>query len=293
MKIGSVAWGWTPTPEDMPSGDSLLRIADSVAALGFEFIDYLSTSASLESYFTKGEARRVGEHARAAGLFVQGLVFQSSDWNSPDAQRRAAQLRYFRKCADAACEMGAGSVSCIIPGPYGARPNRQGSPSEKKALNLPAAYVWQEDWDRFVNALGEAADIAAARGLRVAMECFPGSLCATPHAMLALLRDVGRANLGIQLDTAHLMNQRIDPETAVFMLGGARIFHVHTKDSDGMTRGNLPCGCGLVDYTAVLAALGHVGYQGHASVEVEFTDNPARYMRQALEHLRMCAMGAY
>ena len=36
MKIGSVAWGWTPTPEDMPENDSLERIADNVRALGFD-----------------------------------------------------------------------------------------------------------------------------------------------------------------------------------------------------------------------------------------------------------------
>lgn len=50
MKIGSVAWGWTPIPEDMPEGDSLLRIADNVKGLGFDVVDYLSDYESLDNF---------------------------------------------------------------------------------------------------------------------------------------------------------------------------------------------------------------------------------------------------
>jgi sugar phosphate isomerase/epimerase len=141
--------------------------------------------------------------------------------------------------------------------------------------------------------IGKACDLASAHGLRIAMECFPHSLCATPHAMLQLIADVARLNLGIQLDTAHLVNQNIDVETAIFMLGGKKIFNVHAKDSDGLTRGNLPAGAGIVDYTAVLKALKNVGYEGNLSIEVEFTNNPGRYMAQALGHIRLCMNGEY
>ncbi|MDI9471201.1 MAG: sugar phosphate isomerase/epimerase family protein [Bacillota bacterium] len=292
MKIYSVAWGWTPVPEDMPQGDSLLQIADQVAALGFDGIDYLSTFESLDSYFTAGRCRRIREHCAGLGLDIGGFVFQSSNWNNPDPAVTSEQLRFFAKCALAAVELGAGTISCIIPGPFGARGTRAGaSPSEPRSLKLPADYSWQQDWDRFVGSLTQAVDIAADHGLRVALECFPGSLCSTPHAMLQVLRDVGRPNFGIQLDTAHLMNQHIDVETAVYMLGGKNILNVHLKDSDGLTRGNLPPGSGLIDYVAFLAALKNVGYEGTASIEVEFTDNPRRYMKQGLGHIRQILDG--
>ena len=288
MKIGSVAWGWTPTPEDMPEGDSLLRIADSVKQLGFEIIDYLSDYDSLELFFTDGKAREIGEYCRGVGLEVGGLVFQSNLWNQVDAQVKQKQLDYFKKCANAAKIMGASAISCIIPGPHGAKPNRRPSPSDKIALNLPADYSWERDFDNYCAQMAQACDIAADHGLKIALECFPGSLCSTPHAMLATLARVERKNFGIQLDTAHLMNQHIDIETAIFILGGGRIFNVHAKDSDGMARGNLACGTGLIDYTAVVRALRSVGYKGNISIEVEFTANPMRYMKQALEHLREC-----
>ena len=294
MKIYSVAWGWTPIPEDMPEGDSLLRIADRVKALGFDGVDYLSTRESLDTFFTPENCEKLRSYCAALELPIGGFVFQSAAWNNPNPAVTAEQLRYFEKCCKAAVAIGAGTISCIIPGPYGARGvRRNASPSEKISCHLPDDYSWEADWGRFVCSLQKACDIAAGYGLRIALECFPGSLCSTPHAMLAVIRDVQRENFGIQLDTAHLLNQHIDPETAVYMLGGKRIFNVHFKDSDRMTRGNLPAGTGVCDYTAMLRALRNVGYGGTVSIEVEFTDNPGRYMRQALEHVRLCDKGEY
>jgi sugar phosphate isomerase/epimerase len=111
--------------------------------------------------------------------------------------------------------------------------------------------------------------------------------------MLEAVRCINRDNFGIQLDTAHLMNQRIDIETAIYMLGAKNIFNVHAKDSDGLTRGNLPCGSGCIDYNAVIRALRDIGYAGNISIEVEFTDNPKRYMKQAYDNLRQCLNGTY
>jgi D-psicose/D-tagatose/L-ribulose 3-epimerase len=291
MKIGSVAWGWTPTPEDMPEGGSLLRIADQIKEIGFDIVDYLSDFDSLDKFFTDEKAKETGDYCRGIGLEIGGLVFQSNLWNQIDETIKQKQLDYFRKCANAAKYMGASAISCIIPGPYGAKPSYTPSPSDKKALNLPSDYSWNRDFDNYVSQMAKACDIAAEYGLKIALECFPGSLCSTPHAMLKTLECVNRKNFGIQLDTAHLMNQRIDIETAIFMLGGDRIVNVHAKDSDGMTRANLPCGVGLVDYIAVLRALNNVGYKGNISIEVEFTNNPKRFMKQAFDHLCECIAG--
>ena len=294
MKIYSVGWGWTLIPEDMPEGDSLIKIADNVKALGFDGVDYLSTYESLDEFYTPENCEKLRAHCESIGLPIGGFVFQSDIWNNPDEKVTAVQLAYFEKCAKAAAALGARVISCIIPGPYGAKGVRpDASPSEKISANLPDDYNWEADWGRFVCSLQKACDIAANYGLKIGLECFPGSLCSTPHAMLAVLKDVARENFGIQLDTAHLLNQHIDPETAVYMLGGKNIFNVHFKDTDGGNRTNLPAGCGICDYTAMLRALKNVGYQGTVSIEVEFTDKPARYMRQALEHVRLCDQGEY
>ena len=89
------------------------------------------------------------------------------------------------------------------------------------------------------------------------------------------------------------IDQHIDPEWTIYVLGGKRIFNVHCKDNDSISRGNIPAGCGICDYTAVIQALKNVGYQGNLAVELEFTDNPRRYNKQALEHLKLCVAGEY
>ncbi|GHU65612.1 myo-inosose-2 dehydratase [Clostridia bacterium] len=294
MKIHSVGWGWTLTPEDMPVGDSLIQIADDVKALGFDGVDYLSTYESLDEYFTKETCAKLNKRLALIGLDVGGFVFQSDTWNDPDDAVTRKQLDYFAKCVDAASWISAPIISCIIPRPFGSKPTRgNASPSEKRTYNLPKGYNFQADWDRFAANLGKACDIAAAKGITIALECFPGSLCSTPHAMVQIVKDVNRPNFGIQLDTAHLMNQKLDVETAVYQLGANSIKHVHCKDSDGLTRGNLPAGSGLVDYTRFFDVLEDVGYKGCASVEVEFTDNPKRYMKQALDNLKLCLAHKY
>ncbi|MDR0397451.1 MAG: sugar phosphate isomerase/epimerase [Oscillospiraceae bacterium] len=294
MKIHSVAWGWTLTPEDMPVGDSLIDIADGVKALGFDGVDYLSTRESLDEYFTQPVCEKIKRHLAAIGLDAGGFVFQSDEWNNPDKTAGELQLAYFAKCARAASWIGAPIISCIIPRPFGSKPTRgNASPSEKQTFNLPKGYSYQADWDRFASSLDKACGIAADYGITIALECFPKSLCSTPHAMIQIVNDIDRPNFGIQLDTAHLMNQRLDVETTIYQLGADRIKHLHCKDSDGLTRGNLPAGSGLVDYTRVFDVLEDIGYKGRASVEVEFTDNPARYMKQALDHLKLCLARGY
>ena len=39
MKLANVSWGWTPIPEDMPEGDSLIKIADQIHALKAQAAD--------------------------------------------------------------------------------------------------------------------------------------------------------------------------------------------------------------------------------------------------------------
>lgn len=294
MKIFSVAWGWTAIPEELPEGDSLVKIAEKVKKLGFDGVDYLSTYESLDVFFTKEKCYEIKSACQDLELGIGGLVFQSDLWNSPDQSIQNRQQEYFKKCVDAAKNLGASTISCIIPKPYGAKPTRlNASPSEKRAYNLPFNYDWQQDWNNFVGAIQKAVEIADNYDITVALECFPGSLCSTPHAMLKINEEINKANFGIQLDTAHLMNQSIDIETSIYMLGEKYIKNVHFKDSDGLTRTNLPAGCGLIDYSRILQALDNIGYKGNASIEVEFTDNPTRYMKQALDHINLCRKGLY
>ena len=158
---------------------------------------------------------------------------------------------------------------------------------------MPAGYCYQKDWETLMESYRKCLQTAKKYGLRMSVECFPYSMVSTPHAMLKMLEDINDPDFGIQLDTNHLVMQHIDPEWTIYMLGGKHIFNVHCKDSDAVSRNNIPAGCGICDYTAVIQALKNVDYDGNLSVELEFTDNPRRYNKQALDHLKLCLAGEY
>lgn len=295
MKLANVAWGWTPIPEDMPQGNSLLKIADQINALGFEGVDYLGTPEALDRFFTEKAAQELGEHSREIGLEPNVFVFQDAGWNALDCKARAESLRSFEKAAQTARRIGCPIVSTLVPLPCGATPWHfdPAAPAIKQGYQMPVEYCYQKDWETLMDSYRSCLEIAKKYGLRLSIECFPYSMISTPHAMLKVLDDIGDPDFGIQLDTNHLIMQHIDPEWTIYMLGGKHIFNVHCKDNDAVSRGNLPAGCGITDYTAVIKALRQVGYDGNLSVELEFTDNPRRYNKQALDHLKLCLAGEY
>ena len=295
MKLANVAWGWTPIPEDMPEGDSLIKIASEIRALGFEGVDYLGTPEALDQFFTKEAANALGEHSRSIGLEPNVFVFQEAGWNDPDPARNADCLDHFEKAAETAVNIGCKIVSTLVPLPFGATAwhFNPAAPAIKQSYRMPAGYCYKKDWETLMESYRKCLAIAKKHGLRMSVECFPGSIISTPHAMLKLLEDVNDPDFGIQLDTNHLVAQHIDPEWSIYVLGGEHIFNVHCKDCDAVSRSNIPAGCGITDYTAVIEALKKVGYKGNLSVELEFTDNPRRYNKQALDHLKLCLAGEY
>lgn len=296
MKLANVAWGWTPTPEDMPSGDSLFRITDEIRKIGFEGIDYIVTDDSLESYFTKDTCIRLGEHARAIGLEPNVVVYQAAKgWNDPNPDIRAHLREKFRQTAQAASWIGCKIASTVTPKAYGATPWRLNprAAAQKEGFHLPDDYDYSRDWENLRSAYALSLKDVKEFGLKCSIECHIFSMVGSPHAMLQMLREIDDPDFGIQLDTNHLIAQRTDPEWTIHMLGAQSIFNVHCKDHDMMGRGNIPAGCGITDFTEVIRALRAVGYDGNLTVELEFTDMPARYNRQAYEHIQKCLAGEY
>ena len=295
MKFANVSWGWTPIPEDVPQGDSMIKISDQIRALGFEEVDYLATQQGLDEFYDEANSVKLGNHARSIGLVPNVFVYQSSAWNNADEAVRQKNLDYFEKCAKVAKWVGCRIISSLSPPPCGAsgwRFNPRAN-AQKVTFNLPSDYDFKKDWATLIENYKAGLAIAKKYSLRMSIECFTMSMVATPHAMLKALEDIGDPDFGIQLDTNHLVAQRIDPEWTIRVLGAASIFNMHCKDHDAVTRGNIPAGAGIVDYTAVIGALRDVGYDGNLTVELEFTDNPRRYNKQALEHIKLCAKGEY
>ncbi|WP_137178320.1 sugar phosphate isomerase/epimerase [Roseomonas sp. AR75] len=113
-----------------------------------------------------------------------------------------------------------------------------------------------------VAALARAADLAAASGLRITLECvnrFENALVNTAADGLALIAEVGAPNILLHLDTHHMLIEEADPPRvvaeAVPQLGFLEFSESH--------RG--PLGAGNVDLSAIIAAA--QGYDGPIGFE--------------------------
>jgi sugar phosphate isomerase/epimerase len=153
--------------------------------------------------------------------------------------------------------------------------------------DYPETLEWQ--WrERVLPYWLEAAELAGAHGVRVAIEPQPGFVVYNTSTMLRLRDAVGR-DVGVNFDPSHLFWQQIDPLASARALTGA-IFHVHAKDT-GFDRGTLALDGVLetrrrpderawnfrsigdghpVDFwRELVAALRDAGYDGALSIEHE------------------------
>lgn len=96
----------------------------------------------------------------------------------------------------------------------------------------------------------------------------------TPTTMSRMLRDVGRPNLGVGLDTANLiLYGKANPVDAVDILG-PHVKSVHAKDGRWPTNPSelgeeVLIGTGLVDFKQVFTKLKRAGYTGAVTIERE------------------------
>jgi inosose dehydratase len=161
----------------------------------------------------------------------------------------------------------------------------------------------EADWQKFGEALTEAADHLARRGMRLAYHHHMGTVVETEDEIDRLMRLTGPA-VGLLLDTGHLTYAGGDV-LAVARRHAHRIVHVHCKDIrpavlararqrdqgflDAVVEGvfTVP-GDGSVDYKGLLAVLRDAGYSGWLVVEAEQDPkkaHPLTYARMGFAHL--------
>jgi len=126
-------------------------------------------------------------------------------------------------------------------------------------------------------SLHEILDHADAKGIDVGIEFEPELLVESVDETLALIDDLGRESLGVNLDIGHAAVYGDDPAESVRRCAGY-ITGIHLEDIVGGPRGKhyhrIP-GEGDIDFEAVFAALEEVGYDGFATLELyTYPDTP-------------------
>jgi 4-hydroxyphenylpyruvate dioxygenase len=132
----------------------------------------------------------------------------------------------------------------------------------------------EQDFDRVRVSLRQAAEQAAAAGVRIAFEfqsraVFPNNL----QSAAMLIADCGRSNLGICLDLFHYDTGPSKPEDLA-CLTVENLFHVQLCDLAGHLRefatdaDRVLPGDGDIRIEPVIARLREIGYTGPVSVEL-------------------------
>ncbi|MEM1343753.1 MAG: sugar phosphate isomerase/epimerase family protein [Pseudomonadota bacterium] len=143
-----------------------------------------------------------------------------------------------------------------------------------------------------VEGISALAEIAAARGVTLALEPEPGMAIETVDDYTALSALLDEAAPRLALDTGHcLVTGERDPAAAVHEFAD----RLGTVSIEDMRRGvhlHLPFGEGDMDMPAVLGALRSTGFQRLACVELS-RESPRAHQAipEALDWLRRCEAG--
>ena len=265
MKIATAPGTWGIEPPPQPTDPPWERIADEIAAAGFDGTEL----GPLGYYPTEPGALRAALADRGLGL-PAGFVME------PLAQDRAAALAVARQTVELVAAAG-GTALVLIDG---LDEGRVGTAGRTEA----AARLDDRGWEQLVGTTSAIAGLAAAAGLRVAFHPHAGTFVEFADELDRLLADTG---VDLCLDTGHAVYAGIDPVQLVKRYP-ARIGHVHLKDVDGPKLRDClrrevgfveavgegvftPLGEGSVDLRGVAIALDQAGYDGWATFEQDRT----------------------
>ncbi len=137
----------------------------------------------------------------------------------------------------------------------------------------------------------QMCDIAAARGLFVAIETHP-DLCENGTKAAAILAAVNHPAFGWNLDTANIYyyNQGTDTVTEA-RKAASHVLSVHAKDTDGgFESPRFPnLGEGVVDFAGVGAVLREAGFTGPYTLELEGLAGSADSVERMEANVVACA----
>jgi D-psicose/D-tagatose/L-ribulose 3-epimerase len=123
-----------------------------------------------------------------------------------------------------------------------------------------------QDWEWSVSCMREAASYAKETGdLRICVEPvnrFETHFLNTAADGVQYCKDVGTGNIGVHLDTFHMIREETSYKEAVYTCGKEYLGYIHVCEN---TRG-IP-GTGLVPWKEFFTAVKDVGYEGSMVIE--------------------------
>ncbi|WP_421725691.1 sugar phosphate isomerase/epimerase family protein [Bauldia sp.] len=225
--------------------------------IGFDSLDYF-VGFDPEAMTAEERADYLAR-AEATGLPVISLVCTCLGLTDFNPSVRDFHIRRAKAVVDLAADFKTARNICFVPGEY----------MFQKRLLPP-----EGEWELLIDATRQVGQRAAEKGLEVAIELLPFEFAFinSVDSMERCLDDVGLDNVKATIDISHMWLMRIPPKDMARFAG--RISHVHISDCDGVNHGDLPPGRGNTPFNEYLSAIRDTGFEGTASLELEFPINP-------------------
>jgi len=227
--------------------DDRLNILDTARGLGAECFEVVVGD---DIDFTP---RLTRQRAEALGLTLTvgpgGLWPIECDLSADEPADRARGLAWHCQQIDRAGELGAAAYTGAL----------YGHPGTVKRRVPPI-----DEYPRTAEGLHRLAEHAASRGVVLALEPmshFRTHIANTPEQIMRLVTLADHPNLGVLLDTYHMITEMRDFDAAIRAVGD-RLWGLHACEND---RG-VPGG-GLVPWDHVFAALRDIAFDGFVLLE--------------------------
>ncbi len=243
-RIGINLWNWVVSLDQ-----DCIPLIEHVARLGFTAVELpMSIPALPNVNEIKNTIQRLGLEVSLCASMTAGRDISHAD----QAVRKATET-YLRGCIDTAAALGAR----VFAGPLYA------GGGKRHQLEEPAR---QAEWGRAARGLRSLADYAADKGVRLALEPinrYRTSVVNTTAQALAMVKDIGRDNVGVHFDT---YQSCIEDESVCGalqkVLEANKLFHFHACANH---RG--APGTGHLPWQEIISLLKTYGYQGHVTME--------------------------
>lgn len=208
----------------------------------------------------------------AAASFMPAFFRYPHSLSSPNEIVRQDSLDYMRQCADNAALLGA-EILLVIPG--------------RRLFNQDL----EDAHKRLVDSVNEVCEYCQQYDFRLGIEPanrYVTDLVITHSDALEIIGQVGNPNLGIVLDTGHLLLNKENIHL-VIRATGSRLFQFHVNDNDGLQQQNLIPGDGRFDFRGLLNELDHSGFRGFLSAELgwQYTTDPVPAVQENLQRMRV------
>ncbi len=298
MKQGCASWCFAG---DMHVDTEYEKVISNIADIGFEGLELIAFSMkTLNEYYTPKKIKNLRETIQSNNLILSEFVVYHElieGLAGLDKEKKKESIEIFKHGVQIAKDLGTKIVNTVSHWPVGLEaPNHYLAMyihpwaygvkyfDTKFKMKLPADFNYKKIWENYVDSIATCTDIAKDNGLLFALEGHTHTIVCHTDSFLRLFDAVKSNALGMNFDTSWQFMQREYLPVSINKLG-KKVFHVHTRDTDGSTFYSLPPGAGIIDWEGFIKALKDVGFDGYMSMELGGYQDMYKVVKEGKEYL--------